>query len=62
MIDLGVLKPYALRQIWPKEADDFTVWLGKNLDRLSSAFEILWIEYSRERKIRWAVFARHFGP
>ena len=41
MIDLGVLKPYALRQIWPKEADDFTVWLGKNLDRLSSALNIV---------------------
>lgn len=37
MADLGILKPYDLRQIWTYEDRHFTVWLCDNLERLGLA-------------------------
>lgn len=37
MIDLGVLRPYDLRQIWKYEDRHFTVWLYDNMERLGTA-------------------------
>lgn len=34
---LGKIKKMSLRDVWPKEAYDFTPWLEKNIDTLSNA-------------------------
>lgn len=38
--ELGVLETADLRKAWPHEAQDFTPWLAKNLDRLSDVIGI----------------------
>lgn len=37
MVELGVLKPVELCQVWGHEARDFTPWLCQHLDRLGEA-------------------------
>lgn len=37
MPEFGILKHLELRDLWPKEAKDFTPWLASNLPALSSA-------------------------
>ncbi len=37
MADLGVIEQVDLREVWPHEAQDFTPWLAKNLDKLGEA-------------------------
>lgn len=34
--DIGKLEPVGLRTIWADEAQDFTPWLARNLDRLGA--------------------------
>ena len=43
MMPIARLEPVSLRDVWPHEASDFTVWLGDNLDVLG---ELLGIELS----------------
>ena len=37
MPEIAKLEPVDLRMVWENEADDFTPWLAKNLDRLGEA-------------------------
>ncbi|HKZ70535.1 MAG TPA: DUF4268 domain-containing protein, partial [Anaerolineales bacterium] len=37
MKEFGIIKKVSLRDIWPKEASDFTPWLAQNLPALSEA-------------------------
>lgn len=37
MVELSKIERIDLREIWPKEADDFTPWLAENLSQLSEA-------------------------
>jgi len=39
-MSIGKLKKVPLREIWPNEANDFTVWLANNLDFLSEVLEL----------------------
>lgn len=39
-MEFGELKDVDLRSAWPNEADDFTPWLAKNLERLSHVIGI----------------------
>ena len=36
-IDIGTLDRVAVRDVWPKEAGDFTPWLAKNVELISEA-------------------------
>ena len=36
-IDIGTLDRVAVRDVWPKEAGDFTPWLAKNVELMSEA-------------------------
>ena len=40
-MDLGIIHPVALKELWIGEATHFTPWLAKNLDVLASNAEIL---------------------
>lgn len=51
MTDLGILKPYDLRQIWQDEDREFTRWLGDNLDRLGAALGMTLERVPGERPI-----------
>jgi hypothetical protein len=37
MVDLGAIERVDLRNVWPREAQDFTPWLAENLDKLGEA-------------------------
>ena len=39
-MDIGKLEQVALREIWPNEALDFTVWLAENLDFLGETLDM----------------------
>lgn len=51
MIELGALQSYDLRRIWPDEARNFTVWLGKNLGQLGSALNMSLEFREREKAV-----------
>ena len=36
-IDIGTLEGVAVREVWPKEAGDFTPWLADNVQLVSDA-------------------------
>ena len=38
--DLGTLEPVSVRQIWPHEEQNFTVWLSENLQALEPALNL----------------------
>ena len=40
MVEFGELKGVDLRQAWPHEANNFTPWLAKNLDKLTQVIGI----------------------
>lgn len=40
MIDLGDLEPVDLRDVWPREAAEFTPWLARNLAALGDAIGV----------------------
>ena len=40
MAEVAKLTPVDLREVWPKEAADFTPWLADNLDGLGGALGI----------------------
>ncbi len=37
MVDLGAIERVDLREVWPREDQDFTPWLADNLDKLGEA-------------------------
>ena len=39
-MDIGKLEKVALREIWPNEALDFTIWLAENLDFLGETLDM----------------------
>lgn len=34
--DLGTIEKVDIREVWPKEDEDFTPWLSENLDKLGA--------------------------
>jgi len=50
-LGIGRLKPVDLRDIWPKEAGDFTTWLEENLDVLGDALGLSLSPLRRETPV-----------
>ncbi len=48
MSSIGKLERVELRQVWPNEARDFTVWLQKNIEILNEALGITLIDVKSE--------------
>jgi len=48
MPEILSLKPVGLREVWPKEADDFTPWLAKNIERLGAELDLRFGQVSTE--------------
>ena len=36
-VEIGTLDRVAVREVWPKEAGDFTPWLAENVELISEA-------------------------
>ncbi|MBK9294833.1 MAG: hypothetical protein IPM57_10410 [Oligoflexia bacterium] len=48
---IGKLQQVALRDVWPKEEDDFSAWLSENLESLSDAIGINLSIIQTEKKV-----------
>jgi len=46
---VGKLKRVALREVWSKEASDFTVWMESNLEELNEALDFTIVSAEREQ-------------
>ena len=49
--NIGKIKKVSLREIWPKEDRDFTVWLEENIDYLNEVLDLNITIESREEKV-----------
>jgi hypothetical protein len=49
--NIGKIKKVSLREIWPKEDKDFTVWLEENIDYLNDILDLNVTIESREEKV-----------
>lgn len=48
-LNIGRLQRVALREVWKHEAQDFTQWLGTNIDVLNEALDLNLLSADRER-------------
>ena len=51
---IGKLRRVPLREVWPHEAHDFTVWLEQNVEVLNEVLDITLVNVEREKKTQSA--------
>jgi hypothetical protein len=51
---IGRLRRVPLRDVWPHEAHDFTVWMEQNVDVLNEVLDITLVNIEREKKTQSA--------